>query len=499
MHLMLCCPPQTISYANVNAAPQISIPLGILSIAARLRESDLPGTIEIYDARLSANVHELADGSVIFGDSNEEVSTRIHTSNPDVIGISNMFTEQFPRALALAALAKRVCPNVIVVMGGPHVSSFPLKVLAEPNIDFIVMGEGEYRMEKLMACLEASERPEIEGVMGSASDSEFLRPHKKVPISFIDDVDDLPLPAYDLIDVDRYFHLQSSGYSPRPREWGKRCVTLLTSRGCPHSCVFCSIHATMGYKWRYHSAPYVEKHIRFLMDKYQIDFIHFEDDNFTHSTDRYDEILDVLLSLRPNIRWDTPNGVRADTWTRDRVRRTRESGCQYLTIAIESAVQRVIDKVIGKHLDLSQVDTVMADCQAQGLRLNAFYVIGFPGESLEEIHRTVRFALDRYRRFGVYPSMNIAMALPGTELHDQVVEQNLITTDLTYGTNQITTGEFDPPTLRRVFRYYTRMKIAIFFLRSLTSFRDFKYNVRLVFNDPRNTVRNLKRTVTGRL
>ena len=84
--------------------------------------------------------------------------------------------------------------------------------------------------------------------------------------------------SYELVDIERYFYLQSNGYAPRVRELGKRAVTILTSRGCPHQCVFCSIQTTMGYKWRYHSPQYVKRHIEILADRYAVDYIHFEDD-----------------------------------------------------------------------------------------------------------------------------------------------------------------------------------------------------------------------------
>ncbi len=311
MKILFIIPNLLISYKEFAAAPYVTLPLGVLSIAAFLRSVGWDGEMEIYDARLSAKRLRNAVGEELFGDSDDEMKAFLAASKADVIAISNMFTSQFSRALMVARLAKEACPDCITVIGGPHVSAFPEESIKESSVDYVVMGEGEERFYYLLENLKKkSERHVIQGVLKDESDMGLLRPNPKARICFLQDIDSLPLPAYDMVDVERYFTLQSSGYSPRPREWGKRAVTLITSRGCPHQCIFCSIHATMGYKWRPHSVEYVMNHIRLLQDRYEIDFIHFEDDNFSHDPERYDQIVDGLLGLSTSIRWDTPNGIR---------------------------------------------------------------------------------------------------------------------------------------------------------------------------------------------
>ena len=424
--------------------PTISLPLGVLSIAANIRSKSWPGTIEIYDARLSGKITNLPNGDTIFGDLDAEIEKRIKDSNPDVVGISNMFSWQISNAFQMAKIAKKACPNSIVVIGGPHVSSFPEESLKEPGIDYVIMGEGEERFYKFLLAIENKEEVAIQGVIGRIEDIKLLKPNKKVPIDFIQNLDVLPLPAYDMVDVDRYMMLQSKGFSPRPYEWGKRAFVLLTSRGCPHQCVFCSIQATMGYKWRYHSPEYIQKHIDTIVEKYGCDFIHFEDDNFTHNPERYDEIINSLIKRKNKIKWDTPNGIRGDTWTYERIKKTKESGCQQLTVAVESAVQEVIDKVVKKRLDLKQVSNLMEYCRKVNLRLNSFFVIGLPGETKKDILKTYDYALKSYKEYNVTPCINLAKALPGTELYDNVIDNNLYTGSLKFKPNEITTDEFDP-------------------------------------------------------
>ncbi|MFC1707355.1 B12-binding domain-containing radical SAM protein [Planctomycetota bacterium] len=482
MKLLFCLPDQIVDSGRdgVKYRPTISLPLGVLSMAAYLREQKWPGEMEIYDSRLSGTLREDSKGAVCFGDGPDDMADRIAAAKPDVVAISNMFSWQVEKAYEMARLAKQACPDATVVFGGPHASSFPREALSADAIDYVVMGEGEERLHKLLGCLEAGKAVELQGVLGREEDFSLLRPSKKAPISFISDLDSLPMPAYDLVDVDRYFHLQATGFSPRPREWGKRAVTMLTSRGCPHQCVFCSIQATMGYKWRHNSPDYVARHIQLLRNGCNIDFIHFEDDNFTYDHERYEQILDVLLAQDKPLPWDTPNGVRGDSWTLERVRKTKLSNCQCLFVAIESAVQRVVDKVVKKRLDLKQVKELMQYCQECRLRLQAFYVIGLPGETEAEIRKTVDFAMDCYDRFSVYPTISMAIPLPGTELHDIAIAGHLYEGELEPKANQLVTEDFDPPLLRRIYGEAMRRKLWIFVKKTLTSRSDFSYNLKLL-------------------
>ena len=237
---------------------------------------------------------------------------------------------------------------------------------------------------------------------------------------------------------------------------------MITSRGCPHQCIFCSIQATMGYKWRYHSPEYIQEHINYLLEHYDIDYLHFEDDNFTHDPERYDSITDILISLPKRLRWDTPNGIRGDTWTNDSIRKTKLSGCQYLIVAIESGVQEVLDNVVKKRLDLSKVDNLMEACKTHDIRLFAFYVVGLPGETLKNIQDTFNYALEKFDRYDVLPTINKTKTLPGTELYDIVQSNKYYDGELSYDENTIVTGEFDPSAIEKLYNdFFVRLILMI--------------------------------------
>lgn len=495
MKLLLCVPNQLVQLDGMKARPAVSPPLGVLSIAAYLRESEWCGSVEIYDARMSATFWHEGD-QCIFGDTDEQIESRIRAVKPDFIGISNMFSSQIERAYRFADLARRAAPAATIIIGGPHVSVFPLEALARPSIDYVVVGEGEERLTQLLITLDRGEgKPQIQGVVGEPEDLKLLRPNPRAPVTFAEPLDKLPLPAYDLVDLEAYFALARRGLSPRFREWGERPISLLTSRGCPHKCVFCSIQTTMGYKFRAHSPNYTLKHITHLAKDYGVDFIHFEDDNLVHDTERYDEIIDFMMTFNPRIKWDTPNGVRGDAWTQQRVCRAKESGCQFLTVAIESGVQRVVDKVVRKRLDLRRVDEMMHYCKKVGLRLHAFYIIGFPGETLSDIRATVAYALDRYWRFGVVPMLQPLIPIPGTDVYDEIAAQGLHNGTIQTEYNQVKTGDFDPEIIQSIYRTYLRKRLIIFALRSFISPRDLAYNVRLILKYPQGVAYAIRNAV----
>jgi radical SAM superfamily enzyme YgiQ (UPF0313 family) len=483
MKVLLCHPNQKVTFQGLKARPMVGPPLGLLMIAGHLRSSGVPCDLKIYDARVSAIFSVNDQGETIFGDTDSESVKRVVAEKPDVVGISNMFTAQIERAYALADLVKAALPQTIVVIGGPHVTVFPQEALARPSIDYVILGEGEERFTSLIGSLLAGEVPSGEGILGKLEVTDQPK-DKKWPIHFISDLDRMNLPAYELVDMEAYFELARRGFSPRYREWGKRPITMITSRGCPHVCTFCSIHTTMGYKFRSHSIEFIRGHINHLVSKYGVDFIHFEDDNFTHLPERYDEIIQAVSAIRPRIGWDTPNGVRGDSWTRERVKKAKESGCEFLTVAIESAVQRVLDDIVKKKLDLDRVEELIRWCHEFNLRLHAFYIIGFPGETLDEMKTTIAFALERYRRYGVTPFLQVLIPIPGTPIYKRILKMGFFKGTLQTKHNQVTTEDFNPEQVRQLYERYCLQRMGIFVWRTVTAGRDFTYNTRLVLKYP---------------
>jgi radical SAM superfamily enzyme YgiQ (UPF0313 family) len=430
MKTLLIRPPATYPKGSIN--PSAGIPLGLLSIGATLDAAGF--AVEILDCQVHPDrpLLDAEDGSLHMGIGWEEVAESIIRSSPDIVGIGATFSAQLPNSLRMADLVRRLIPAALIVMGGNHPTVRPDDCFSmSAAVDLACIGEGELTMLEIVRARASGESTDaIAGTAyrhGSAAGMNPLRPR-------IDDLDSLPLPAYHLVNLEEYFRLYAMGFTERiARRYpgSERAVSLVTSRGCPFNCVFCSIHLHMGRKWRSHSVEYVSRHIELLESRYGVRHLHFEDDNLSADPRRFREILLLLRDRGRRLSWDTPNGVRVDTLNRELVELSKESGCDYLVFGVESGNDRVLREVIDKKLDLADVTAAARWCRDVGLDAMAFFVIGFPGESLEEMADTVRFALSLMGEFDVLPNLFVATPLPGTRLETECLQKGILTTPLT--------------------------------------------------------------------
>jgi len=470
--------------------PRAFFPLGLLSIASVLKKENYD--VVIYDTKVSGKMYK-NDGMVHFGDNWGIIDKKIRGYKPDVVGISNLFSSQFPNAIKVAQITKEVDKGIISIVGGPHGSVRPDDFLKEGCVDFVVMGEGEYTIIELLRHLR-EKRNKPTGINGIS-----FRDNGKIIINerreFIQDLDSLPLPAFDLIDIEKYFLLQKKGFGPRPLATNNRAVSLFTSRGCPYNCVFCSIHLSMGKKFRAHSATYVLNLIDTLIHRYKVNFIHFEDDNFTFDKVRLRQILSGILTSKIKFKWGTPNGVRADTLDDiDLLSQMQEAGCDYLNIGIESGDQKVLDTVIDKRLDLNVVVNIAQKCRKLNLKLSAFFVVGFPGETVENIKSTVKFALMLQRKYNVFPFISYATPLIGTRLYDIALKggyltKNIDATTLLLATHHqgealIKTEGFTPERLKKMVNRMHLFVLLDVFIKSMFSPLLLMQNIKISLRNP---------------
>lgn len=321
------------------------------------------------------------------------------------------------------------------VMGGPDVSVIPETFFQRTeSIDLVVQGEGEYIMPRIVKWREEGGRLEDIPSLAFRADGAVTRTQRA---PFIMKLDDLPFPAYDMVPLEAYFEMPVAaggivmGRLRLEYEGSGRAISFITSRGCPYNCCFCSVHGHMGRYFRYHSVDYVVAHLRHVIRNLGVQHIHFEDDNLTLRPDRFLSILRRARDKGLRFTWDTPNGVRADTLDEAALREFANSGCVYLCVGVESGDRYVLDHIIGKRLDLHKVKLFALLCRKAGIDLAAFFVIGFPGETIEQMRRTVDFALDLERRHGAHPYLLTATPLPGTRLYDEVMRNNYLVRELT--------------------------------------------------------------------
>jgi radical SAM superfamily enzyme YgiQ (UPF0313 family) len=231
--------------------------------------------------------------------------------------------------------------------------------------------------------------------------------------------------------------------------------------------------------------------------KYGVEFIHFDDDNLTLNPKRFEDILDGLAAKNIHFEWDTPNGVRADTLSRQLLEKIKASGVSELRIAIESGVQEVLDKVVKKSLDIEKAIQVAKDCFEMGIPLSAFYVIGMPGERKPDIQQTLNLAYRLMKEYNVTPHVNIANPLIGTELYETAKAKGyLVDEDYTkgfiFGTGRIKTEEFSPEDLKQMSTEFYKKVKKLYMVKMIKNPRRIARNIKTFIRYPKSTLRLIR-------
>jgi anaerobic magnesium-protoporphyrin IX monomethyl ester cyclase len=350
---------------------------------------------------------------------NKDIAARIKQWSPDVVGITVSFSGWWRTAYEVASIVKSNDKDAITVLSGLHPSARPVQCLESQCTDFVVIGEPEYTMLELVEALGKKNEKDFKKIRGigyTENEKTIITP----PRPAIQDLDALPFPARHLLPMETYFAALKE--IPPRGEISKPWTTMTTSRGCPYNCVFCSIHTVMSRKWRARSPENVIEEIEQVMDTYGIKQLDFVDENMTLDKKRMEAICDLMVERDLDVDWFTPNGVRADTLDENLLKKMKMSGCKKIRVAPESGVQRIVDNIIKKKLDLRAVENAVILSKKVGIKVGCFFVIGLIGETKEDIEQTIAFA-QKLRRLGA-EGFYFSYATPvyGTELYEQAKE-----------------------------------------------------------------------------
>jgi anaerobic magnesium-protoporphyrin IX monomethyl ester cyclase len=473
IRLMLINPPQ--KYFGKSLGFNSYFPVGLLSLAANVRDIC---DVKIFDCLIEKfSIFEDGDFT-IYGSSDEDIKGTISEFDPHIVGICIPFSSQSNNGKRVAELCKEVDSSITIIIGGPHPSVQYKSLLEENYCDYAAVGEGEISLRDFMC--EVSERLSTSNrVFSAGQEKEIIKNSKFTvdgfaylhnkglsyrPVPVLDDLDQLPFPAYDLINLDSYLE---SPYLYKSRSGiGQKSISMITSRGCPYECVFCSISQHMGRKYRYHSPKYTLDHIEHIINTMGIKNFHFEDDNLTLHRRHFRRILNGILERNIHIAWDTPNGIRADSLSRDTMKLMKKAGAKVLQIAIESGNETVLNDIIKKDSKIAPYYDVAKWCHELDITLGAFYVIGFPGETKQDMEDTTNLALELFTLYNVFPILLFATPLYGTELYLTAKDLGLIADDINddefatatqfYGEPLIHTEDFSKDDLKEIARNFEK-------------------------------------------
>jgi anaerobic magnesium-protoporphyrin IX monomethyl ester cyclase len=410
--------PQVIGARQVRKATP---PFGIAYLAAVLEKNGY-NNILLLDTVVEDyyNVTQLDSTFVKFGLSDEDVVKRLKEFKPDIIGVSILFASQTECAISMIKAIKDNF-SVPLVVGGNH-ASHNFKLLLEENkdyIDYIILGEGDYTfLHFLERYFNGEDWRDTSGLVWYEDNILHIN-QRAAPI---ENIDELPFPAFHLYDMEKYFKI---GMPHNPFTKSNRVGSIFTSRGCPFNCYYCSVPSYFGRRFRAMSSKRVIEWVHSLVERYKIKELQILDDNFTVNYNRCIEILDGIKHL--GLRISFPNAIRADlpkdhNKRREMFRIMKEAGVAQVGLSAEHGDQKFLNEVLGKNLNLEEVIISCNMAHEFGILVHVNFMMGFPFETKDNRDRTIEFA----RRVDADSfSVSLVAPLPGTLLWDIVEKNNL--------------------------------------------------------------------------
>jgi len=338
--------------------------------------------------------------------SNPDLESAIRKSSPDIAGITVLMDQMAQTGHEVAKIVKKISPNILTILGGVYATMNPLIAVEDDNLDYICVGEGEYVLRDLIKFFNKEVPTLPEKGLVYKENGKIINKGRS---AFIEDLNAIPLPAYHLIDFDKYSNKVSRRNavdSPRTFPYAR----LYTSRGCPFDCTFCQVGSISGKKFRYQNVEKVIVEIRLLKDRYGIKSFIVSDDNFFLNRKRVEEILNAIIEQDLVMPWlSEDTGVMH--MDKDLLKLMRKSGCEYVGCAIETGNDRIMNEIIqGKRFSKEHALEVVSFAKELGMYVAANFIIGFPTETWDEIRETLQFAellnADYTRIFNLVPLKN---------------------------------------------------------------------------------------------
>lgn len=396
-----------------------AFPYGLLSIASYLKkQAGDKLNVEVFDCNLY-------DG----GDLDSIIKEKLNSFKPDVVGLSMMFDNSYKYIEDISATIRNYNNEIVIVLGGlAAVSSYDLVLKEQKNIDAVCFYEGE------IPFLEMLRSDNIKNFLENHPSwitRKSLSDGKMPQKTLIENLDDVINIDYDFVDISSY--AMREAFSPfADKVESRKQFFLVTSRGCPFRCAFCMHSADKDKSIRYASVEAVIKHVRFLVEKYNMNVLTIYDDQILLNKDRAKRLFKELAQF--NIRIECPNGVSVAFMDEELIKLMREAGMDTVYLAIESGSPYVLNQIIHKPLKLEMVGPVVKNLRKHNFWIHGFFVNGMPGEKDEHRDETVRFIkevdLD-------WSGFSIAVPIRGSDLYRICIENGYIKKDMKI-------GELDP-------------------------------------------------------
>lgn len=375
-------------------------------------------------------------------------------------------------AFKFAKAIKKLNPEITVIAGGYHPTVMIKETLADPNFDFLVYGEGEITLPILLDLINGKGKDgvSLENIQGIAfkKDGQIVINSPRLPIGNLDDVS---LPAYDLINID--------GYSS-PSSTRKPYTTYIRSRGCPFFCNFCGVQRMFTRQYRCESPQKTIENIDYLVQKFGIREILFKDSEFVINRKSVMDFCDLLVARKYDLIWGC--NARVDTVSMELLQKMKAAGCRQITYGVESGDQKILND-IGKRITLDQARAAVKMTKQIGINCVTNFILGHIGETKETIQKTIDFAKELDADYTVFGSL---MAFPGSEIYEKSLANNWFSNgipraftydDLRLNATSMSNRELDEFMRKALLSFYFRPKYVFRrIIKSFTSLTELKNN-----------------------
>lgn len=384
---------------------QLSFPLGLGYLAAHLRgRGHKVKVLDMYARQMSKS----------------QIERAVKELDTDFVGIG-AFSTQYTMVKWLAALIKKHHPDMKIILGGPIATLGYRLALEKTLVDVCVIGEGETTAAELLDMPDGADLSTLPGVAFRGADGKiFVTPSR----TYIKNLDELPMPEYSLFDMDKYLHtvfMQTTKGNVRARIYGMKVMAVLTGRGCPYNCQFCSKNFE-GVRLR--GMDSVIEEIKYLQKTYGIHGVHFIDELAIVNKKRVAELSAKIKPL--DIVFDCQ--ARVNVVDKEMLAQLKDAGCLVVGFGIESGSQKILD-AMNKRQTIAQTERAMEACRELDLEVKVQLIFGYPGEDADTVLETV----EMFRRLR-HPGrrFNILAPLPGTPIYDMALKQGFITDEEEY-------------------------------------------------------------------
>jgi radical SAM superfamily enzyme YgiQ (UPF0313 family) len=336
----------------------------------------------------------------------DEVKQFVTRLNPQIVGIT-CGSATYSRCIETAKAIKEVLPNCKIVVGGWHASYVPDSLLANSEIDYVVMGEGERAITQLATCITNGNEPAAMTIAGVACRRQ--KKNIKNPPKFIENLDEIPYPARHLLPLELY---------DRTIEYlnVKPADVMSISRGCVFNCGFCETKKLWGNICRGFSPQRVIGEIQDLQTKYGTKGLYFINDNFSLRKKETLELCNLMVKSNLDLEWvcDT----RVDLVDQELLEAMCKAGCKTIWFGVESGSQKVLQR-IGRNTTLQQIEKAFELCQKNGIQTACSFMLGVPDETLKDMEMSLKFAKKLNPDWCLF---NIFIANPDSKLYQEVLE-----------------------------------------------------------------------------